>query len=187
MRSDCITVVDVGASVGLLSAHMARLPGVRVLAIEPLPDVAAQIPRMDNLKVLEFGVRDVPEPRREQLIRTVNSELSSFSPLNTSVDAHLWAYHLPFATETERVDVTTVSLAWIFREESITDVGFLKIDAQGLDLEVLRSCGEYVQAIQSICIEVPYVSKSALYANEPGAATAIAEVVSLLHPNALGA
>lgn len=118
-------MVDVGASVGLLSAHMARLPGVRVFAIEALPDVAAQIPRMDNLKVLEFGVRDVPEPRREKLIRTTNSELSSFSPLNALVDTHLWAYHLPLATETARVDGVTVSLAWILREEGITDVSFL--------------------------------------------------------------
>lgn len=44
MRSDCITVMDVGASVALLSAHMVRQPNVRVLAIEPIPDVSAQIP-----------------------------------------------------------------------------------------------------------------------------------------------
>lgn len=63
------------------------------------------------------------------------------------------------------MNVTTVSLAGIFREEGIINVSFLKIDAQGLDLEVLRSSGEYIESIQSLCIEVPYLSSSALYAN----------------------
>lgn len=191
-QQEVLTVVDVGASVGLLAAHMAKLPQVRVMAIEPLPDIAAKIPRGKNIKVLEVGIRDTIKPVNQVLNRSHQSELSSFSQINPDVDGDLWAYHLPLAAAKERVVVPTVSLAWVFHEYAIDRVNFLKIDAQGLDLEVLRSCGAFAASIDCICLEVPYSSRSALYADEPNAAAAIAEVDRLgftpvrLVPNGAG-
>ena len=177
---------------GLLSAHMARIPGVRVLAIEPLPDIADQIPRRPNLKVLQAGIRDVSEPSSEVLIRSAQSELSSFVELNPNVDTDLWSYHLPLAQAEDRVAVKTMSLETVFREYRIQRVDFLKIDAQGIDLEVLRSCRSYLPDVAAICLEVPFSFESSLYADEPDAATVIAEVQRLgfapvrLVPNGAG-
>lgn len=171
---------------------MARLPGVRVLAIEPLPDIANQIPRRANLKVLRAGIRDVSEPRSEVLIRSAQSELSSFVELNPEADPNLWSYHLPLAREADRVSVQAMSLETVFRRYAIQRVDFLKIDAQGIDLEVLRSCRSYLPAVAAVCLEVPFSTRSSLYAGEPDAATVISEVQRLgfapvrLVPNGAG-
>ncbi len=173
---DVLTVVDVGASIGLLSRYMAKIPGVRVLAIEPLPDVAAQIPRMKNLQVLQVGIRDVTQPQSQLLVRSAWSELSSFVEINPRADPRLWSHHLPHANERDRLWVPVMSLECVFREKKVDAINFLKIDTQGIDLEVLASCGSFLSLVDSVCLEVPYSLNSSLYANEPDVASVIGKL-----------
>lgn len=162
-----MNIVDVGASVGVFSEYVARDADNQVLAVEPLADIAAQIPKRRNISVSVTAVRDVPKKTALPFNRAAFSELSSFMPPNHSLDKVLWANHLAAADSVGEVCVEAVSLEYLLEQYAFRETHFLKVDAQGVDLEVLQSAGAMRETIHSAVLEFPYDEKSALYDNEP--------------------
>lgn len=162
-----MNIIDIGASIGKFSDYVARDPENRVIAVEPLPDIASQIPHRENLTVFVSAIRDVDAPQKEIFTRSNYSEPSSFLAPNPNIDKDLWQHHLQAAIPIQQVEVEVLSLKQLLIKSRMEYVHFLKIDAQGLDLEVLHSSRDSIEAIQSAVLEFPYDDESALYKNEP--------------------
>ena len=168
-----LRVIDVGASRGEFSEYVARQANVEVVAVEPLDDVAACIPRLPNIAIEVSAIRDVDEPTFENMYRTEFSELSSFLVANESASEQIWAAHLDLLGVISRPTVPVQSLEHLIAKLAWERVDFLKIDAQGTDLEVLESARSRLKDISAAVIEVPYSSDSSLYANEGSLRNAI--------------
>jgi len=124
-------ILDVGAHDGLLTLPLARLPGARVLAFEPLPSAHAR------LAAACAGLPNV-ELRREAL-GAAPGRLMLSVPVVDGVPAEQWASlakdYGAFAsvtTETHAVEVITIDSL------GLSDVTHLKVDAEGFEQEVLE-------------------------------------------------
>jgi FkbM family methyltransferase len=125
------TLVDIGAHDGLLTIPLARLPGARVLAFEPLPSAHAR---------LVAACVDLPnvELRREAL-GAAPGRLMLSVPVVDGVPAEQWASlakdYGAFAsvtTEAHAVEVITIDSL------GLSDVTHLKVDAEGFEQEVVE-------------------------------------------------
>jgi FkbM family methyltransferase len=124
-------ILDVGAHDGLLTLPLARLPGARVLAFEPLPSAHAR------LAAACAGLANV-ELRREAL-GAAPGRLMLSVPVVDGVPAEQWASlakdYGAFAsvtTETHAVAVITIDSL------GLSDVTHMKVDAEGFEQEVLE-------------------------------------------------
>ena len=125
------TILDVGAHDGLLTLPLARLPGARVIAFEPLPSAHAR---------LAAACADLPnvELRREAL-GAAPGRLMLSVPVVDGEPAEQWASlakdYGAFAsvtTEAHAVEVITIDSL------GLSDVTHMKVDAEGFEQEVLE-------------------------------------------------
>ncbi len=171
-----LTVVDVGASRGEFAEYVSRTGNCIVYAVEPLPDIAGAITRNTGIHVECCAIRDTDQPSFDMILRRSFSELSSFLNRNPSVDSKLWEHHLSGEEVISSIKVPIESLEHLLKRLGIQRVDFLKIDAQGLDLEVLRSARSKLCDISVVVLEIPYVEDSALYCGEAGITSALSSV-----------
>jgi len=176
-------VIDVGASYGSFAKFIAErsFENIRVIAVEPLQDIAAQIPKLPNLKVIVSAVRSqdkILDDRVGNFSRAKNSELSSFLSVNDQIDKNLWASHLT-GLDTEIIPVNLLTLKEIIKESGFPKVDFLKIDTQGTDFEVFISAEDEISKIMSCVLEFPYNRESSIYADELD----ISEGINLMKEN----
>jgi FkbM family methyltransferase len=127
------TVLDVGAHDGLLTLPLARLPGARVIAFEPLP---AAFARLSAALAAEPGLR--VEARR-QALGAAPGRLVLSVPVLDGVAQEQWASTAKdfrgFAgVGAERHEVEVVTADGL----GLTDLTHLKVDAEGAEEEVLR-------------------------------------------------
>jgi len=124
------TMIDVGACSGGSLEAFARA-GWRVYAFEPDPTNRTGLKRLcrrlASVAVDERAVSNKNEKECPFYTSSVSSGISS-----------LRAFH-PSHKESETVE--TVTLDTFCREKGVTEVGFLKIDAEGFDLFVLEGLG----------------------------------------------
>jgi FkbM family methyltransferase len=131
-----MTVLDVGAHVGFYTLLMGDEvgPSGSVIAVEPFPENATNLRRnvgrnhLDQVTVLEVAASD----------RNVRSRLS-VQPGRSG-----WG-SLEIDREGGHVEVSLLRLDHYLRERHIRRVGFIKIDVEGHELQVLRGLGEYLQ------------------------------------------
>lgn len=124
-------IVDAGAHDGLLALPLARLPGARVLAFEPLPAAFARLVTagagLPNLEARPQALGDAP------------GELALTVPVVDGVALEQWASTVKdFAAHPhvgrQRVMVPVVTLDSL----ALPQLSALKIDAEGAEYEVLR-------------------------------------------------
>lgn len=167
-------VLDVGANAGEFALEMARRnPRLQVVAIEPVPSLAegirdaASTAGLDTVRVLEVALGAETGESTLNVAELGDwgvSSLLDFDAASLAGDEY-WATRedLRFTT-TQTVTVRT--LGDLLTELDPEVVDFLKIDVQGLDLEVLASAGERLGTIRAGMLEVPAVSRTRLYAQE---------------------
>ncbi len=152
------TVVIVGAHNGDDSLPTAkRYPSLRFVAIEPTPDVAAELRRrsaqLDNYVVVESAVA-LDEGNLQLNVFADFSELNSLNDINPLTAP---AYGLPSPDPDRRQLVVAKRLSTICSELDIPTVEVLQIDTQGSDLDVLRSLDETrLRTVRAGMIEVSY-------------------------------
>ncbi|NJL94944.1 MAG: FkbM family methyltransferase [Anaerolineae bacterium] len=137
------TVVDIGAALGDFAVSVARrLPGARVIAVEPFPESLAllqsnaQLNNVHNLEVIAAAVGAVPGEQRLALGSGVAVRHSTAQP------------------EAGALRVPGHSLESLFEAAQVARCQFLKIDTEGAEYEILMQASPATLAkIDHICLE----------------------------------
>lgn len=124
-------VVDLGAHVGRFADDMSRRFGCRVVAVEALPELCAQIPRRVKLQVVNAAVADADGP--VTLHRAADRE-------SHSVDLSVAAA----AGYRGSVDCRGLTLQSLLDRERLTHVDLLKVDIEGGEGPMFSSTSDAV-------------------------------------------
>jgi FkbM family methyltransferase len=143
--------IDVGAHRGETTFNHARdCPDLMVYAFEPDVSVAShRFSLLPNFVVLPMAVTET-DGFREFVINS-NSRTSSLLPLS-EVGLKKWRGAGGLRTLRKAV-VPTIRLDTFMEELCIKSVEYLKVDAQGHDLEVVRSLGQRIGDVSEIRLE----------------------------------
>jgi FkbM family methyltransferase len=167
-------IIDVGANSGEFALTVAqRNPRVTVLAIDPIPQLCDSIrqqavdQKLSNLWIETVAI-DLTE--RTATFNVANHHdlgVSSLLNLNTekiSADPY-WKNRADLYFDNQ-VTVEVKPLSMLLEPHSPKRISFIKIDAQGVDLQVLESLGAYLSITDAGMLEVPATSRHALYEGE---------------------
>ncbi len=144
--------IDVGAHRGETTFEYARThPEVIVYAFEPDISVAShRYALLRNFIVIAMAVSD--RDGFSEFNVNSNDMTSSLLPLDAeTVPRYRGAEGI---RTLRRVMVPTIRLDTFLNQAGITRVEYLKVDAQGHDLEVLRSLGDRISDVASLRVEV---------------------------------
>jgi len=145
-REVALTVVDLGANIGLTMAHYASLfPTARVLGIE--------LDRQ-NAQLCERNIRTYGE--RCQVVEGAvwrEDGFIDYEPAGSSQDAFT-ATALGLRSGTTRVSVRAMALDSLLSLHGVSEVGFLKVDVEGAERELFQGTPEWPQRVRSLKVEV---------------------------------
>ena len=168
-------ILDIGSNAGDFGIEAARRnPEHLVVCVEPIPMLAAAIAErarangLDNVVVEECALASDPS---DNAVLNVAGQgdlgISSLLPLDVdSIRADEYWSAREDLKYTEEIAVRVKTLRAILEERQIDIVDFVKIDVQGLDLDVLRSAGDRIGSIRAGMLEVPTVRSVGLYVGE---------------------
>jgi FkbM family methyltransferase len=146
------TWIDVGAHRGESTLHHAvQNPGLRIFAFEPNLSAAAKlIGRASNYFVIPVAVAEENS--------VVDFHINSIEVASSLLHMNVAAQRSWIGGEGLNVDsvvaVPTIRLDTFMQLLEIEKVDFLKVDAQGADLAVVRSAGSRLTDICKITLEV---------------------------------
>lgn len=128
--------VDVGANVGEVTLHLARL-GYQVLALEPNPEVAAQV--LARLEQERLGERcrmlQVAASSAEGTAELIVGTAHTVATLSADWTTVAFPEHFQ---QPRRIAVPTRPLLALLRTSGFTGAAFVKIDVEGHEVEVLQ-------------------------------------------------
>ncbi|MFJ2713330.1 FkbM family methyltransferase [Pseudomonas sp. NPDC087346] len=185
MTKTCI--LDIGANNGdFLLPVATRSPGIPVIGIEPIPELYRALEEkkdsmcLSNIKLLKAAIDVTPCRTTFNVARHADWGVSSLLPFNASsiTNDEYWKERSDLYFD-EVIDVDVIRLDSLLEREGYDHISFIKIDAQGVDLRVLESLGEYLPSVDAGMLETPTTSATSLYNGEP----ALFEVLSFLDKN----
>jgi FkbM family methyltransferase len=148
--------IDVGAHEGELTFPFAAAdPSLLVYAFEPNLHAASRIMgRLRNYVVLPIAIADRDGSAELQL--NAYEQSSSLLPADEA-GVKSWVTDLEFKV-LGSVTVPTMRLDTFLNGAGIESVDYMKIDAQGLDLEVVKSAGDRLKDVAKVQLEATMVS-----------------------------
>jgi FkbM family methyltransferase len=135
------TIVDVGAHAGALALPLAELPGVRVIAFEPLP---AAFARLEAAVRRRYGGIPVHVDLRAAALGTTTGEIVLEVPVVGGAVQEQWAstvkdYRAMRAGDARIEAVQRFTVPMLRLDDlGLPDVTAIKLDAEGAELEVLH-------------------------------------------------
>ncbi len=169
------TVIDVGAHIGLASLYLAhKIKNLRIIACEPAPrlfrclraNAERHLPGSTALATAIGATAGTAEltyypehPTMTTLRVDEADDQRNFGAVMANVGVHdeaAWRPAWEQAREkSERVDVPVRTLADVFAEQDVRNVGLLKVDVERSELDVLGGLDEANwPAIRTIAVEV---------------------------------
>lgn len=137
-------IIDVGANMGSYTMQLKRcFPKHRIISYEPAPASYAVLAQLDGVEAFQMACADVNEERQ------LYFEASNTASTHASFSAGEFITDEP----TTSVKVQCVRLEDEFSRLDLPAVGFLKVDAEGHDFEVLKGLGEKLPSVQFIQFE----------------------------------
>ncbi|MBO6576963.1 MAG: FkbM family methyltransferase [Rhodothermales bacterium] len=147
------TVIDGGANAGQFSrAALETFPGVRLVAFEPLPEVAATLRK--NLAGTDATIIETAlgaESGTLEFHRNAYSLSSSALPLH---DNHKEAF--PDAQEQETIQVPVARLDDLLDPAGLVAPSLLKLDLQGYEIPALDGAPELLKHIDYLLVETAF-------------------------------
>jgi FkbM family methyltransferase len=143
------TVIDIGAYVGMFTIKASQFVGVdgRVVAIEPLPS---------NIAYLERNTAMLPNVR---IARVALSDYTGTAKLYSSPST---AAHSITYVRKDFVEVNVTTLDNLVRQLGIRKVDFIKMDAEGSDVNILLG------AINTLKNDSPVLSMACYHTDSNG-------------------
>lgn len=156
------TILDVGANVGQFALAAAlHFPDSKIYSFEPLPDLFSQLQantrRKKNIKVFNCAIGR--HTGRIAFYRNEYSRLSSSLIINTKNDNPRYCE--------DRTLLTDVHISMLDEFRALLDIihpVLLKIDVQGMEIEVLNGCYSLLPEVDFILCEAALVK---LYDYQP--------------------
>jgi FkbM family methyltransferase len=148
-----MTVIDVGAGVGVYTFSAAQRVGVNgiVYAIEPFSESidclkqTCLINKIENVKIIDRAVSD--RYGKCKLVLQSSSELNYLAAVNE-----------PLAPETEVEEVTCITLDSFVEQMEIDRVEVIKISTEGNELAILIGCEQILAKFAPTIIYNSYTS-----------------------------
>jgi FkbM family methyltransferase len=150
--------IDVGAHLGTESFPVARgNPGLQVYAFEPNVKLAAQRwGLLSNFSIFPIAVAE--SDGLADFYINENAGASSLLPFNPDgLRQWIGGETLKVAS---KIRVPTMRLDTFMELMGMSVVEYLKVDAQGADLSVIKSAGERIRDVRKIKLEVAITSVS---------------------------
>lgn len=171
-------VFDVGANNGDSTKEFLNDPTVELYAFEPNPILYKDLCKIQdknpryhpmNLAIGEtdgqamFHLAGPVDPRNPLLHceGISNYGCSSLLPFSDSVQQE-WPGRIDFQSFGS-VDVKTMRLDTFMKESNLSEIDYLHIDAQGMDLSVMKSLGSYITRVKEGVLEAPINDKKKIY------------------------
>ena len=145
-------VVDIGAHDGsVFSLPYAKDRNNLVYAIEPIPELAEKI-RSYGLPNLHVFCAAIGE---EEGLATfyLNQDTQTSSLLPSNADG-VWMPYVDSLKTIKTLEVSVVRLDNFMKSNRIVEIDLLKVDAQGYDLQVIKSAGDLIRKVKRIQLEV---------------------------------
>jgi FkbM family methyltransferase len=143
--------IDVGAHEGESTfPYAAADPGLIVYAFEPNLRAATRIMgKLRNYVVLPFAIAETDGSAQLH----VNAYEQSSSLLDTDeAGVRRWVSEQRFEV-VDTVTIPTMRLDTFMERAGLKTVEYLKVDAQGLDLAVVRSAGDRLEGVSKVQLE----------------------------------
>jgi FkbM family methyltransferase len=149
-------VVDVGANVGAHAIAMSRRVGSggRVIAFEPVPTTAwlmrenLALNKIENVELFEAAVSDAPGLVE---MNVFDQRFSAWNSRGAAVNDGI--------APVEVVSVPAQTLDAVMADAGVERIGFLKIDVEGFEVDVLRGASGLLDegAIECLSFEISKV------------------------------
>lgn len=151
-RSDFGTVIDIGASRGQFALFAAqRFPRARIISFEPLPEPRNRLEQVlgDRVEVKPFALGAEPG----SVVMNISRQDDSSSALEIGA-----AQRRNFPG-TEAVGTLEVAISTLDKvlDEPVEGPCLLKIDVQGLELEVLKGASKSLARIDEALVECSFI------------------------------
>jgi FkbM family methyltransferase len=151
----CKTVVDIGANRGQFALVAHRyFPEAAIISFEPLPGAAQIFRRVlgnENLVILQ-QLAIGPKPLNCEMHVSRRDDSSSLLPIGA-----LHAQIFPGTAECGQQLVRVEPLNSILSATDIRSRALLKIDVEGYEIEVLKSCGALLDLFTYVYLEASFV------------------------------
>lgn len=143
------------------------------MAVEPIPALCAkmqgrvEVAQLENLFIENLAIDTVEREAAFNVADHHDLGVSSLLPFKQQGIAQdeYWKHRTDLYFDQE-ITVKVVPLAQLLDKWQPRSIKFIKIDAQGLDINVLDSLGPYLGITEAGMLEVPATNRNALYEGE---------------------
>lgn len=168
-------IFDVGANFGEFGLSVAKKrPNVQVHLFEPIPKLIIHITEeaknlnLKNISIHPYGIASTAGEVKLNISSKKDmgcSSILNFAQKNIDNDEY-WALRDDLQFDNSIV-VKVKTMHDVLEKLHIQHVDFIKIDVQGLELDVLKSFGKYLKYLNAGMFEVASTSSKKLYENSP--------------------
>lgn len=136
--------VDVGCNRGQYSLQWAKAHDIIVYAFEPNNELYLYLKNFEseNFKVFDYAIGTQEGVAMFNI--GVNDATSSLKNFDKNYTHHQME---------KRINVNVIRLDTFCNQNNIDEIAHIKIDAQGSDLDVLKSLGDHIYKVNSLMVE----------------------------------
>ncbi|MFN3234208.1 MAG: FkbM family methyltransferase [Gammaproteobacteria bacterium] len=167
-------VFDVGANTGQFGLELAiRNPSANVHLFEPIPELCTimeeEIKRLklENVTIHQYGIASNSGIAKLNISKLGDWGVSSTHQFNDEniFGNRYWQIRKDLSYS-EQIEIEVKRLDEVILEHNIEKIDFIKIDTQGMDIDVLISLGNQIDKLEAGFLECPATKFTSLYQNE---------------------
>ncbi len=167
-------IIDVGANYGEFSMDIGiKNPNIKILAIDPNPNLCKIIKdkisdkNLQNIEIIQLAINTKEGACSFNISDHADSGISSLLPFEQSkIEADSYWNKRSDLNFDRQIEVEVKRLDNLLKNYEINKIKFIKIDAQGVDLNVLESLGKYLEITEAGMLEVSGTLENNLYEGE---------------------
>ncbi len=142
-----VICIDIGAHIGIYTVYMAKLSNAPVFSFEPTPSSLKTLKKIVAINHCEDTVTILPAAVAERTGKTsfyLNNSVLSGSDGTRVAEANSLVYvDFGKTINKEKIEVDTFSID-DFAETNNLKIDFIKIDAEGSELDILKGAGKTI-------------------------------------------